>query len=56
MVLAHNHPSGDITPSLDDINLTRTLKRIADDLGLVLHDHLIISREGHTSFKARGLL
>ncbi len=56
MVLVHNHPSGDIRPSLDDINLTRTLKRIACDLGLVLHDHLIISREGHTSFKARGLL
>ncbi len=56
MVLAHNHPSGDITPSLDDIELTRTLKRIAEELGMTLHDHIIVSREGHTSFKSRGLL
>ncbi len=56
MVLAHNHPSGDITPSIDDIELTRAIKRIAEDLGMTLHDHIIVSREGHTSFKSRGLL
>ena len=56
MVLAHNHPSGDITPSLDDIELTRTIKRITEELGMTLHDHIIVSREGHTSFKSRGLL
>ena len=56
MVLTHNHPSGDITPSLDDIELTRTIKRIAEELGMTLHDHIIVSREGHTSFKSRGLL
>ena len=56
VILVHNHPSGDPTPSHADIQMTRTIAEIAKPLGIVLHDHLIIGREGHASFKGLGLI
>jgi len=47
----HNHPSGDPTPSRADIDMTRTIIDVARPLGIVVHDHLIIARDGHASLK-----
>jgi DNA repair protein RadC len=56
IILVHNHPSGDPKPSRDDIQLTNQIRDAARVLGIVLHDHVVIGREGHASFKALGLL
>lgn len=56
VILVHNHPSGDPTPSKADITMTRDVVDAAKALGIVVHDHLIIGRSGHVSFKALGLL
>ncbi|MEI8393537.1 MAG: DNA repair protein RadC [Rhodospirillaceae bacterium] len=56
IVLVHNHPSGDPTPSRDDIHQTRAIKAAAEALGMILHDHLIIGRGKTSSFKTLGLL
>ena len=56
LIVVHNHPSGDPSPSQADIAMTRQLAEAAAALGLVLHDHLIVARGGHTSFRAAGLL
>ena len=56
LILVHNHPSGDPTPSQADIDMTAQIERAAQALGLVLHDHLIIGRERELSFRAEGLL
>jgi DNA repair protein RadC len=56
LIVVHNHPSGDPAPSEADIAMTRDLRTAAEHLGLVLHDHLIIARSGHASFRAQGLL
>ncbi len=56
LIVVHNHPSGDPTPSDDDIEMTREIQDAGQRLGIVLHDHLIIGRKGHTSFKSLGLL
>lgn len=56
VILVHNHPSGDPTPSEADLILTQEIVRAMDPLGIVVHDHLIIARTGHTSFKKSGLL
>lgn len=56
LILVHNHPSGDPTPSGDDIQMTYDIRDAAKKLGITLHDHLIISKGGHTSFKSSGLL
>ena len=56
LILVHNHPSGDPTPSKDDISMTREIKEAAERLGIALHDHLVIGRKGHASFKALGSL
>ena len=56
IALAHNHPSGDTTPSSQDIEATASLKTAADILGISLIDHIIVSRNGWTSLKALGLL
>lgn len=56
LILVHNHPSGDTTPSKADIEMTEQIRQAAKLLGIVLHDHIIVGREGHTSFKGRGLL
>ena len=52
----HNHPSGDPTPSKADILMTREVASAAKALGIAIHDHLVIGRNGHASFKALGLL
>lgn len=52
----HNHPTGDPTPSQADISTTAQLKEAAATLGIVLHDHLIVARHGHVSFRSKGLL
>lgn len=56
LIVVHNHPSGDLSPSDADIAMTRDLRGAAEQLGLVLHDHLIIARGGHASFRSLGLL
>ncbi|GHD61524.1 DNA repair protein RadC [Thalassobaculum fulvum] len=56
LIVVHNHPSGDPSPSQADIAMTRQLSEAAAALGLVLHDHLIVARGGHTSFRSAGLL
>jgi DNA repair protein RadC len=56
MILVHNHPSGDPTPSKEDVHLTRQLVEGARLLGLRVHDHVIIGRGSHVSLAQRGLL
>jgi DNA repair protein RadC len=56
IILVHNHPSGDPTPSKADIAMTREVASAAKALGIAVHDHLVIGRGGHTSFKSQGLL
>lgn len=56
IILVHNHPSGDPTPSPQDIALTERIRQGAEALSLVLHDHLIIGKEREFSFRAEGLL
>ncbi|HKU54534.1 MAG TPA: DNA repair protein RadC [Rhizomicrobium sp.] len=56
LILVHNHPSGDPTPSKSDIAMTREVAGAAKALGIALHDHLVIGRGGHASFKSLGLL
>jgi DNA repair protein RadC len=56
MILVHNHPSGDPTPSKADITVTQDIKKAAPPLGVVLHDHVIIGRNGHTSLRDLGLI
>ena len=54
--MVHNHPSGDPKPSRDDIEMTREIKAAAGALGISIHDHLVIGRKGHASFRSLGLL
>jgi DNA repair protein RadC len=56
LILVHNHPSGDPTPSRADIEMTREIQKAAAALGIAIHDHLVIGRAGHASFRALGLL
>ena len=56
IILVHNHPSGDPAPSQADIAVTRDIKKAAAPLGVVLHDHIIIGRNGHTSLRDLGLI
>ena len=56
LVIAHNHPSGDPTPSREDIEATRTLAATGVSLGVRLHDHLIFAAGGMSSLRALGLL
>jgi len=56
IILVHNHPSGDPTPSQADIEITRQVAEAARALRLSLHDHLVVGRDGVASFKALGLL
>ena len=55
LILVHNHPSGDPTPSRADIEMTRTIVTIAKPLGIEIHDHVIVGRDGHASFRALKL-
>jgi DNA repair protein RadC len=56
LILVHNHPSGDPTPSRADIEMTRQVASAAATMGIAVHDHLIIGRKGHVSFREKGLL
>ncbi len=56
VILVHNHPSGDPTPSRADIDMTRQVIEAGKPLQIAVHDHLIVGREGVESFKAKGLI
>ena len=56
LILVHNHPSGDPSPSSADVQMTRQINDIARPLGITLHDHIIIGRNGHASLKGLKLL
>jgi len=56
IILAHNHPSGDPTPSRADVDMTNQIVNALKPLEIVIHDHLIVGREGHFSFRSNGLL
>ena len=56
IILAHNHPSGDPTPSGADIRMTREIVTVLDPLGIVVHDHVILGRDGHASLKGLKLI
>ena len=56
VILAHNHPSGDVSPSQDDINLTRRLVQAGEIMGIDVLDHLIIGSDDFISLKERGLI
>jgi DNA repair protein RadC len=56
LILVHNHPSGNPEPSSADIQITKRIAEAGRLLGVVVHDHVIIGREGHVSFRARGII
>lgn len=56
IILVHNHPSGDPTPSDADINMTRQIDDAASTMAITVHDHIIIGKSRETSFRALGLL
>ena len=56
VILVHNHPTGDVTPSKADIEMTRQVVEAAKPLGIGVHDHLVIGAKEHFSFKSHGLL
>jgi DNA repair protein RadC len=56
IIMVHNHPSGDTTPSKADIDMTRAVAKAVAAVGIALHDHVVIGRGRHSSFKSLGLL
>ncbi len=56
IILVHNHPSGDSTPSRADLQLTDTVAEVAQLMGITLHDHVIIAKTAHYSFRSEGLM
>jgi DNA repair protein RadC len=56
LILVHNHPSGDPTPSRADIQMTQSIIEIAKPLGISVHDHIIVGKEGHASLKGLKLI
>jgi len=56
IILVHNHPSGDPTPSHADIQMTKQIVEVARPLGISVHDHIIVGKEGHASFKGLRLM
>jgi DNA repair protein RadC len=52
----HSHPSGDPTPSQADIQMTKAIIAIAQPLGIAVHDHVIVGKNGHTSLKGLKLI
>ena len=56
IILVHNHPSGDPTPSEPDIAMTERVLAAADAVGITLHDHVIIGKESDCSFRSLGLI
>ena len=56
LVLVHNHPSGDPTPSTADIDMTRRIVETAKPLGIAVHDHIVIGKSGHASMRGLNLI
>ncbi len=56
LIIVHNHPSGDPTPSQQDIRLTRDLVEAGRHMKVVVHDHVIVGAEGRTSLRSMGLI
>ncbi|MDY1008564.1 RadC family protein [Sphingomonas sp. CFBP9019] len=56
IILVHNHPSGDPSPSRADIEITRTIAEAGKRLGVAVHDHIVIGTAGHVSLRAQGLI
>ncbi len=56
LILVHNHPSGDPTPSRSDVEMTKEIQKAASALGLVVHDHIVVGRDGHASLRTLGLM
>ena len=56
IIIAHNHPSGEVTPSEDDLVITKKLVKAGEILGIELIDHLVVTATGFTSFKKKGLI
>lgn len=56
VILLHNHPSGDTTPSRADIDMTRDVAKACATVGIGVHDHLVVGRAGHASLRALGLM
>src|SRR5580693_7001944 len=56
IVLVHNHPSGDPTPSHADVQMTQQIIAVASPLGISVHDHIIVGKEGHASLKGLKLI
>jgi len=56
VILCHNHPSGDPTPSRADIDMTRKIIDVAKPLGIEVHDHIIVGKDGHASLKGLRLI
>ena len=56
LIIVHNHPSGDPSPSLADIAITKDVIAAASPLGIAVHDHVVIGRDGHASLRALGVI
>jgi DNA repair protein RadC len=56
IILVHNHPSGDPTPSRADIQMTQQIVEVAKPLGIAVHDHIIVGKDGHASFREQRLI
>lgn len=56
MILVHNHPSGSPEPSRADIEITNRIAEAGRLLGITVHDHIVIGRQGHVSLRAKGLI
>ncbi len=56
IIMVHNHPSGDPTPSMADIEMTKKIIAAADKLGIMVHDHIIVARKGHASLRQMQLI
>jgi DNA repair protein RadC len=56
IIMVHNHPSGDPTPSRDDIAITKAVAAALEKLDILLHDHVVVGRKGHASLRSLGLL
>ena len=56
LILVHNHPSGDPTPSSADVQMTRQINDVARPLGITVHDHIVIGKSGHASMKGLKLI
>jgi DNA repair protein RadC len=56
LLLAHNHPTGNVLPSVEDIGFTRTMMCAGETLGICVLDHLIVTRRGYVSLAEAGLM